>query len=213
MSVVHLVSMALTLAATVISVGATCYVIATWKVLRPRGCFAFGGAVSGAGVLAGGWLEVALAALPILAMLALTSHRHYRSRKAGIGGYRAPRNLLIGELCIMLAVVLLPYAAASEMLVSAGRNSVATPTIVGQEQVTVYPANQANRDPIGVPETRISYVFTVGLNNYNGVATHAWSADQIKSAKVCYDPDNIDGSHAMELATYQCGSLDLHPNG
>ena len=213
MTVVHLVSMVLTLVATVISVGATCYVIATWKVRRPRASFAFGAAISGAGVLAGGWLEIALAALPILAMLALTSHRHYRLRNVGNAGPSDPRNLLIGELIVVLAVVLLPYTAASEMLVSAQRTSVATPTIVSKELVTVYPDRQPKRDPIGVLETRISYVFTVGQNTYNGVATHGWSADQIASAKVCYDPNNIDGSHAIELATYQCGSLDLHPNG
>jgi hypothetical protein len=218
LTAVHLVSMVLTLVATVISVGVTCYVIATWKVQRPRACFAFGAAISGAGVLAGGWLEIVLAVLPILAMLALTSHRQYRLRNAvrnevGGEGPNDPKNLLIGELIVVLAIVLLPYAAASEMLVSAQRTSVATPKIVSKEQVTVYPASGARRTSSGVPETRISYEFTVGQNTYDGVATHLWSADQIVSAKVCYDPNNIDGSHAIELATYQCGSLDLHPNG
>ena len=104
MTVVHLVSMVLTLVATVISVGSTCYVIATWKVRRPLACFAFGAATSGPGVLTGGWLEIALAVLPILAMLALASHRHYRLRN--VVGFSDSKNLLIGELIIILDLFL-----------------------------------------------------------------------------------------------------------
>jgi hypothetical protein len=197
---------------TAVVIGAVCATEGALRRSRPLWWGVAGAACVVAGTLLGGLAQTGLTVAPILAVLAAQTaprtHEHH-VHELHFGGSRH-YNFLVGKLGIVLVAVLLPYAVVASLLVSAQRTATAQPTVVDEEQVTTYGSDY--RD-VGHLITVISYTFTVDGQQYTGKARHNWSADEIKSAKVCYDPSDIGGSHALELASYQCGSFDLHPSG
>lgn len=201
-------SVALTCIVIAVVVGLICATEGELNQDRPRLWFVAGVASVIVGTLLGGWLQAAFAAGPVLAALAIEAppHHHELTYRA-----RHRRNVVVGELAIAMVVVLVPYAALSGFLASAQRTEAARPTIVATEQILVSSSHPYST--IGRLTTRITYTFEAEGGAHKGVAQHQWTADQIASTKVCYDPNDVDGSHALELADYHCGSFDLHPTG
>lgn len=173
-----------------------------------------GAASALAGTLAGGWLLVVLAIAPIVAVLEFKTtprtHNRHIHELTDVGPRRS--NLMIAKLGLVLVAVLLPYAAVSGLLQSAQRTSIAQPTIVDSDLATVYGPGGARVGGTGHLVAVVTYTFMENEQLHKSKAQRQWSKDQFTSAKVCYDPNDVDGSHSLELAGYQCGSFDLHPN-
>ena len=214
LSAAHMAAVIATLVVIVFVIGSVC---ATEGALRHGHAARWGlvGAASAlAGVLAGGWLLVVLVVAPLVAVLefrtAPRTHNRHIHELTDVGPRRS--NLMIAKLGLVLAAVLLPYAAASGLLQSAQRTSIAQPTIVDSDLVTAYGPVGARGEVKGHLVAVVTYTFTASGQLHKSKAQRQWSKDQFTSAKVCYDPNDVDGSHALELAGYQCGSFDLHPN-
>ena len=213
MSPVHLATILLTLLVTVVVVGSVC---ATEGALKhsPPVVWGLGGAGCVLiGAFLGGWPQIILTVAPILAVVALrkpplTYEQHIREMHV-VGPRHS--NLMFAKLGIVLAAVLMPYAAFVGLLNSAQRTDARQPTIVSTEQVTAARTVGA-RLTYNYLTISITYAFTANGQLHKSKVQRQWSKEQIASAKVCYDPNDVDGSHSLELAGYQCGSLDLHPN-
>lgn len=209
---VHVVAVLLGLIVTMAVVGSVCATEGALRHSHPAR-WGFAGAMSVlAGGAIGGLAQTALTVAPIAAVLAIQTaprtHEGHIHELSVVG--RHHQNLLLGKLSLVLAVVLLPYAAASGFLESAQRTDTARPTIVSTEQQTGYGSSYRS---VGHLVTAVTYTFVANGRVHAGKALRTWSLAQIGTAKVCYDPNDINGSHSLELPEYTCGSFDLHPNG
>ena len=207
MTAVHWIAIAVAILVTGIAIGSICAAIASWKHDSPRTWFFAGAACVFVSGLVGGWLSLPVQIAPILVASAIpgTPDVHELTHTAD-----RRRNELVGKLGLVLIAVLLPYMAVSGFLIPAQRTATARPTILDKQEVM-----EGNVNPYGPGRLVrvISYSYQIDGQEHQGTARHNWSDDQLSTAKVCYDPADPDGSHALELSDYQCGSLALQPNG
>jgi hypothetical protein len=196
---------------TVVVIGAICATEGSLAHRDPRVWF-LGGATSViTGILIGGVGQVVLTVGPILFVLAwrTTPHTHEQHLHELSVMARHRQHEKLAELALVLVAVLLPYATVSGYLASAQRTDTAQPTIVSTEQQTDYGSSYRS---VGHLVTVVTYTFIANGQVHTSKARRTWSENQFSTAKVCYDPNDIDGSHSLELPEYTCGSFDLHPN-
>jgi hypothetical protein len=214
MSPVHVAAAFLTILVTVIVIGSVCATEGALKHSLPIGWGLGGAGCVLIGAFLGGWPQIILTVAPIVAVLTLKKQPTTYEEQIHEMHVVGPRhsNLMIAKLGIVLAAVLLPYVAFAGLLASAQRTGAAQATIVSKEQVTAARTVGARRT-YNYLTMSITYTFTADGKVRKSTTQRNWTPEQISSAKVCYDPYDIDGSHSLELSGYTCGTFDLHPNG
>jgi hypothetical protein len=100
------------------------------------------------------------------------------------------------------------YAPIAGGIESLRRSDTADATIVNS-----YPTILSGGDKApAVYGLVISYQFEAGGRWYAGTARKRWVSTD--GAKVCYDPTDPGGTHALVKASYTCGGFDpLLPDG
>ncbi len=114
-----------------------------------------------------------------------------------------------------LQVALLVFAGiVAYSLLGGGMESLKRSATAPAEIVDRYPTvlSGGNDKTPAIYGLVVRYEFTVAGVTYSGTARKRWS--QTDGAKVCYDPDDPGGTHALEKSGYACGSFDpFRPEG
>jgi hypothetical protein len=188
--------------ATLVVVGSICAAIAEWKGASQRRWFAVGAVVPVAAFFVSGWLSVALTALPIVAVVARPSSLDDRYLSFRDKGRRSDAYIKLGVVSL---VALFGYAIVGGGTASSKRSASTSPTINSTEAVLLSGGDGKTPARYGLA---IDYTFTVDNQAYEAFARRDWSTGRVGSARVCYDPTDPGGSHALETDTYSCGGFD-----